>query len=76
MGRAICLFLLLSAGLAGEGLVERIQRVLDDATKLKRGYIGIEVVDLATGTILYPAATPTSTACRPQTPSCSQTRWH
>lgn len=62
--RAFCLLLLCSGALAATGpvlrpserrLAAKIQRVLDGATVPRRGYLGIQIVDLAGGATLFEA---------------------
>jgi D-alanyl-D-alanine carboxypeptidase/D-alanyl-D-alanine-endopeptidase (penicillin-binding protein 4) len=50
---ATCLFLLLSCRLVAASLPEKIQHVLDAATRLKRGYLGMQIVNIATGAVLF-----------------------
>jgi len=50
---AICLVLCVLGGLRAASLPEKIQTVLDTATGLRRGYLGVEIVDLSTGTVVF-----------------------
>jgi D-alanyl-D-alanine carboxypeptidase/D-alanyl-D-alanine-endopeptidase (penicillin-binding protein 4) len=50
---AIVPILFALGGLQAASLPEKIQTVLDTATGLRRGYLGVEIVDLATGTIVF-----------------------
>jgi D-alanyl-D-alanine carboxypeptidase/D-alanyl-D-alanine-endopeptidase (penicillin-binding protein 4) len=50
---ATCVVLFALGGLRAANLPERIQTALDTATRLQRGYLGIEIVDLATGAIVF-----------------------
>ncbi len=50
---AICLLMLALGALRAASLPEKIQSVLDTATGLRRGYLGVEIVDLATGTVVF-----------------------
>ena len=56
--RATCLCLLLYCGLVSRqlsaaSLPDKIQHVLESATRLKRGYLGMQIVDVATGAVLF-----------------------
>src|SRR5580704_6662253 len=51
--RALCLFLCLVGGLGAADLAGKIQRVLDSATGLRRGFLGLQIVNLGTGDVLF-----------------------
>ena len=51
--RLIFLVFFVQAGLQAASLTEKIERALNAATGLRRGYMGLEVVDLATGAVVF-----------------------
>ena len=50
---ALCSFLCLAGGLAAAELPVKIQRVLDGATGIRRGFLGLQIVNLETGAVLF-----------------------
>jgi serine-type D-Ala-D-Ala carboxypeptidase/endopeptidase (penicillin-binding protein 4) len=50
---ATCLLLFMLGGLRAASLPEKIQTVLDTAARLQRGHLGVEIVDLATGAVVF-----------------------
>ena len=53
MRRTLCAFLCLAGALAAAGLPAKIQEVLDAASAIRRGYLGLQIVDLGSGEILF-----------------------
>jgi D-alanyl-D-alanine carboxypeptidase/D-alanyl-D-alanine-endopeptidase (penicillin-binding protein 4) len=53
LGRTLCIFLFLLGGLAAADLPGKIQRVLDGATGMRRGFVGLQIVNLGTGAVLF-----------------------
>jgi D-alanyl-D-alanine carboxypeptidase/D-alanyl-D-alanine-endopeptidase (penicillin-binding protein 4) len=51
--RTLCSFLCLLGGLAAAELPDKIQRVLDGATGMRRGFLGLQIVNLETGAVLF-----------------------
>jgi serine-type D-Ala-D-Ala carboxypeptidase/endopeptidase (penicillin-binding protein 4) len=51
--RTIVSFLCLLGGLTAAELPAKVQRVLDSATGMQRGFLGIEIVNAATGAVLF-----------------------
>ncbi len=49
----LCSFLCLAGGLAAAELPGKIQRVLDGATGIRRGFLGLQIVNLGTGAVLF-----------------------
>lgn len=49
----LCSFLCLAGGLAAAELPGKIQRVLDGATGMRRGFLGLQIVNLETGAVLF-----------------------
>jgi D-alanyl-D-alanine carboxypeptidase/D-alanyl-D-alanine-endopeptidase (penicillin-binding protein 4) len=53
MRRLIPLIFFALAGLHAASLTEKIERALNAATGLRRGYLGLEIVDLSTGEVVF-----------------------
>jgi D-alanyl-D-alanine carboxypeptidase/D-alanyl-D-alanine-endopeptidase (penicillin-binding protein 4) len=51
--RTLYIFLFLLGGLAAADLPGKIQRVLDGATGMRRGFVGLQIVNLGTGAVLF-----------------------
>jgi D-alanyl-D-alanine carboxypeptidase/D-alanyl-D-alanine-endopeptidase (penicillin-binding protein 4) len=51
--RTLCSFLCLLTALAAAELPEKIQRVLDGAAGMRRGFLGLQIVNLGTGAVLF-----------------------
>jgi len=51
--RTTCLLWLVLGNLQAASLEEKIQTVIDTAPGLTRGYLGLQIVDLATDTVVY-----------------------
>ena len=51
--RALGLFLCVATGLRAADLAGKIQHVLDSATGMKRGFLGLQIVNLGTGDVLF-----------------------
>ena len=55
-------------------LDERLDHLLDTSPVLEGAALGLQVVQLSTGTVFTPA-TRIDSWCRPRIPSCSPARW-
>jgi D-alanyl-D-alanine carboxypeptidase/D-alanyl-D-alanine-endopeptidase (penicillin-binding protein 4) len=51
--RTLCSFLCLLGGVAAADLPGKIQHVLDGATGMRRGFVGLQIVNLRTGAVLF-----------------------
>jgi len=51
--RTLCSILCLLGGLAAAELPDKIQRVLDGAAGMRRGFLGVQIVNLGTGAVVF-----------------------
>lgn len=51
--RALCVFLCVVHGLGAADLASKIQRVLDSADGLRSGFLGLQIINLKTGDVLF-----------------------